>query len=100
MPAVRHISRRHDPAGCLIGATGIVFQARVGSRGTQHLEEIHHTYVKNVLLLEIWLIGGLRYVLKYAPDLTKYEARNSNYVLTLIVNEVLSFLMNALYEAF
>ena len=42
----------------------------------------------------------LRYVLTYAPDLTNNEARNSNYVLTLIVNEVLSFLMNALYEAF
>ena len=42
----------------------------------------------------------LRYVLTYAPDLTNNEARNSNYVLTLIVNEVLSLLMNGLYEAF
>ena len=36
----------------------------------------------------------------YAPDLTNNEARNSNYLLTLIVNEVLSLLMNGLYEAF
>ena len=36
----------------------------------------------------------------YAPELTNNEAGNSKYVLTLIVNEVLSLLMNALYEAF
>ena len=42
----------------------------------------------------------LRYVLTDAPDLTNNEARNSIYVLTLIVNEVLSLLMNGLYEAF
>ena len=36
----------------------------------------------------------------YAPELTNNEAGISKYVLTLIVNEVLSLLMNGLYEAF
>ena len=44
--------------------------------------------------------SSLRYVLTYAPELTNNEAGNSKYVLTLIVNEVLSLLMNGLYEAF
>ena len=40
----------------------------------------------------------LRYVLTYATEFTNNEAGNSNYVLTLIVNGVLS-LLNGLYEA-
>ena len=44
--------------------------------------------------------AAYRYILAYGPELTNNEARNSKYVLTLIVNEVLSLLMNGLYEAF
>ena len=36
----------------------------------------------------------LRYVLTYASHFINVEAANSKYVLTLIVNEVLSLLMN------
>ena len=37
---------------------------------------------------------------KPTAEFTNNEARNSKYALTLIVNEVLSLLMNGLYEAF
>ena len=40
------------------------------------------------------------YVLTHASHCINNEAGYSKYVLTLIVNEVLSLLMNGLYEAF
>ena len=50
--------------------------------------------IYKVRVIAIFITSGIRYVPTYATEFTNNEAANSKYVLTLIVNEVLSLFFN------